>query len=301
MSSESTAQRWAFPALLLGNLALSFGPLFVRLADVAPGASAFWRMALGFPAILMLALLTGTRQAPPRSAWAWGAAAGFFFAADLALWHLGIVRTSLANSSLISNAASFLLPLWGIVALGQRPSRLALGALALAFAGTALLMGGSAELSARHVTGDLLCLGAAVLYTAYLIVVDRLRGTLPPFPILALATGFGALALLPVVLALGGRFWPGDWTPLLMLALGSQVIGQGLIVFSVGHLPPLVVGLAFLTQPAIAAAVGYLRFGEVPGPAQLAGALLVALALVLVRLPASATRRHRDRKPDEPE
>ncbi|KPF63159.1 hypothetical protein IP88_14100 [alpha proteobacterium AAP81b] len=285
-ATATTASRWAFPALLLGNLALSFGPLLVRLADVAPVASAFWRMALGFPAVLLLALLTGIRRAPAASAWRWGALAGLFFAADLALWHLGIVRTSLANASLVSNAASFLLPLWGIVVLHQRPTRLAQGAIALAFVGTALLMGGSAEVSARHLVGDLLCFAAAILYTAYILVVDRLRGTLPPFPILALATGFGALALLPVAPFLsGGSFWPGDWTPLLLLALGSQVIGQGLIVFSVGHLPPLVVGLAFLTQPAISAAIGYARFGEVPGPWQAAGAALVAVALVLVRLP----------------
>jgi len=290
MSANRAPHRLAFPALLLGNVALAFGPLLVRLADVAPIASAFWRMALGFPPILLLAWLAGRRGTPghlDRRQLAVGAIAGAAFAYDLGLWHLGIVRTTLANAALLSNAASFLLPIWGIVALGHKPSRAALAAIALAFLGTLLLMGRSADVSARHLAGDLLCLGAALLYTVYLILVDRMRGRLSAFPILAMATGFGALSLLPVALALSpGAFWPHDWTPLLLLALGSQVIGQGLIVFAVGQLRPLVVGLTFLTQPVIATAIGVVRFGEVPGPWEFAGAALVAAALVLVRLPA---------------
>ncbi len=284
---SSPAHRLAFPALLLGNVALAFGPVMVRLSDVAPVASAFWRLALAFLPILIIARLSAGPLRLPRRVLGLGALAGFAFAADLGVWHLGILRTSLANAALLSNAASFLLPVWGIVALGHRPTRPALAAIALALTGTLLLVGQSAELSPRHLAGDLFCLLAALLYTAYLILVDRLRGSVSAFPILVLATGFGAAALLPVALATApDAFWPRDWTPLLLLALGSQVIGQGLIVFAVGHLRPLVVGLAFLTQPVIAAAIGAARFGEVPGPVELAGALLVLVALVLVRLPA---------------
>jgi drug/metabolite transporter (DMT)-like permease len=73
----------------------------------------------------------------------------------------------------------------------------------------------------------------------------------------------------------------------LALALGSQVIGQGLIVYAVRHLPPLIIGLSLLVQPAISAAIGAIRFGEVPGPAELAGAALVVAALLIARLPAA--------------
>jgi drug/metabolite transporter (DMT)-like permease len=286
-----TPHRFAFPAMLLGSIMLAFGPWLVRLADVAPVASAFWRLAL---AVLPLALLARFAAAPAavsarrdRRVLALAALAGLFFAGDIALWHYGIVRTTLANSALLSNAASFLLPLWGFVVLGHKPGRLALLAIGCALAGALLLIGQSAELSPRHLTGDLLCLGAALLYTAYLIVVDRLRGSLTVFPLLALATGFGALALLGPALA-STPFWPKDWTPLILLALASQVIGQGLVVFAVGHLRPLVVGLTLLVQPAIAAIIGAMRFGEVPGLAEIAGAALVVVALVLVRLPEKA-------------
>jgi drug/metabolite transporter (DMT)-like permease len=78
---------------------------------------------------------------------------------------------------------------------------------------------------------------------------------------------------------------PGDWTPLLLLALGSQVIGQGLLVYSVGHLSPVVVGLGLLTQPAVTATIGWFAYGERLGAADLAGGLMIAVALVLIRLP----------------
>lgn len=282
--------RLGFAAAVVGSITLAFGPWLVRLADVAPSASAFWRLSLAVAPLALLARYTGAALQPgtiDRRVLLLAAIAGAFFAADIALWHYGIQRTTMANASLLSNAASFLLPLWGFVALGHRPGKKAKLAILAAAAGTALLVGRSAELSDRNLAGDLFCLGAAVLYTAYLIIIDRLRGRLPVFPLLALATGFGAVSLLPVSYAVAGPagFWPHDWTPLVLLALGSQVIGQGLIVFAVGHLKPLVVGLALLVQPTVAATIGLLRFGETPGLPELAGAALVVTALVLVRLP----------------
>jgi drug/metabolite transporter (DMT)-like permease len=290
LATGAAPHRLAFPAMILGSAALAFGPWLVRLADVAPEASAFWRMGLGIVPLFLLARIlpasVGGRVPTDRRTLGLAALAGIFFAADLAVWHLGIVRTTLANASLLSNAASFLLPLWGFLVLRQQPTRAAVAAIGLAAVGTLLLVGRSAELSPEHLAGDLLCLAAAVLYTVYILIIDRLRGHVAAMPLLALATLFGALSLLPFAHVLAaGAFWPRDWTPLILLTLGSQVIGQGLVVYAVGHLKPLVIGLAFLIQPAISGLIGAVRFGEIPGPAELAGAALVVAALVLVRLP----------------
>lgn len=286
---SSSTPRLAFPAMLAGSAALAFGPWMVRLADVPPITSAFWRLAIAIIPLFLLARLVAGSNARmvvglDRRSLGAIALAGVFFAADLAVWHLGIVRTTMANATLLSNAASFLLPLWGFVVLRHTPGRKALIAIALAFIGTLLLVGQSAEMSAQHVIGDLFCLAAALFYTAYLIVVDRERGSVSALPLLAISTTAGALFLLPMALV-EAPFWPTDWTPLLLLALGSQVIGQGLVVYAVGHLRPLVVGLSLLIQPAISATVGALRFDEVPGALAITGAALVVVALVLVRLP----------------
>ena len=285
--------------MITGSACLAFGPLLVRLADVGPMASAFWRLALAVPFLLLLARAAGgpgSLKRPAPRVLALGALAGLAFAVDLAVWHLGILRTTLANSTLLANAATFLLPLYGLVVLGQRPGRMQQLALAVAAAGMALLLGRSAELSPQHLAGDLLCLAAALFYTIYLVAIEKVRGQVDAMPALALATLAGAVCLAPLAAlfdsppAGGGAssFWPQDWTPILGLAIGSQVIGQGLIVYAVRHLSPLVIGLSLLVQPAISAAVGALRFGEIPGPWEMAGAALVVAALVLARLPSRA-------------
>ena len=84
--------------------------------------------------------------------------------------------------------------------------------------------------------------------------------------------------------AFGERVLPDSWTPLIILALSSQVLGQGLLVYALGHVPPLIVGLALLTQPAISAAIGWLAYGETFTGLDWTGAITVGIALVLVRL-----------------
>ncbi len=69
------------------------------------------------------------------------------------------------------------------------------------------------------------------------------------------------------------------------LSIGSQVVGQGLLVYAMGHLPPLVVGIGLLTQPVAAAALGWAVYDERLSLADGFGALLVCAALVLIRLP----------------
>ena len=209
---------------------------------------------------------------------------GLFFAADLACWHLGILRTRLANAALFGNVSAFFFAAYGFVVARRLPGRLQVAAMLLALAGTLLLLGRSWEISRETLTGDLLCIAAGLLYTFYLIAIDRGRAAMGPWPTLALATVAGVAPLLLVALAMGEQVMPGDWTPVILLALGSQLFGQGLIVYAIGHLPPIVTGLGFLTQPAISAAIGWIMYGERLGPADLAGAAAIAVALVLVRV-----------------
>ncbi|MGZ8362014.1 MAG: DMT family transporter [Allosphingosinicella sp.] len=309
---QSRAARLAFPALLVGNLFLAAGPWMVRLADVEPTASAFWRFALALP--LLIALAVGIRSRAKAGAqfgarsWApafareqrsWhlplvGAVAlgGLFFAIDLVLWHEAILRTRLANATLFGNMSSFLFVLYGFVALRALPRLVQAVALVLAGLGAALLLGGSYELSPAHFTGDLLALGAAFFYALYLIAADRARRTMDSWPVLAIATAAGTLPLLLFALAMGEQVMPGDWTPLILLSLGSQLIGQGLLVYAMGHLSPAVVGIGLLTQPVASAAIGWLVYRESLSPVDAIGALLVCAALVLVRLPAPGLATH---------
>lgn len=282
--------RWAFLALLGGNIALSIGAMLVRLADTGPTASAFWRMTLALPFLLALAWRESGGRLPPRPAVGIAAAAGVFFALDLAAWHLGILQTKVANATLFGNSASLLLVIWTIVVTREWPRGWQALAILLAFAGSALLMGQSYELSPAYLVGDLLSLLAGVLYTGYVILMQRVRGTVAPWTALSIASFVCVPILLGTALALGERVMPHDWTPLILLALTSQIVGQGLMTWSLPRFSPLVIGLTLLVQPAIAAFAGWIVFDELLGPVDIFGGMLVGAALVLIRLPSRTAR-----------
>jgi len=287
------AGRWAFAALLGGNIALSLGATLVRMAEadgVGPTASAFWRMTLALPLLLIFAWRETGGRMPPRRALPIAAAAGIFFALDLAAWHLGILQTKVANATLFGNCASLLLVLWTIFLTREMPRGWQAAAILLAFAGSALLMGQSYELSPDYLAGDLLSLLAGVLYTAYVILMQRVRDTLAPWTALAIASAVCVPILLGAALALGETVMPQNWTPLILLALVSQVIGQGLMIWSLPRFSPLVIGLTLLIQPASAALTGWVGFGETLSAIDIFGGMMVGAALVLIRLPNRAAR-----------
>jgi len=275
----------ALVAVVVANAALAFGPLFVRLADTGPVAAAFWRMALAVPVLAMIAFATRepAAAAPSRRVWLFVALAGLAFAADLGTWHLGILHTTMANATLLGNSATFLFPLWGFLVARAWPTRMQGVALLLAAAGAALLMGRSYQLDPKHLAGDLLCIVAGVLYALYFILMSDVRRALAPWPALALSSLAALLPLLGYALVLGERIVPQHWTPLIALALVCQLLGQGCMIYALGRLSPLVIGLALLIQPAVAATIGWVQFGEALGTPDFVGIAMIAAALVLVR------------------
>lgn len=283
-AASTTAPVAAVLAVALANVALAFGPLFVRLSDVGPVAAGFWRLTLAVPVLLIAAVGMGGKPiTSAKGMWGVLAIAGLAFAADLASWHIGIVRTTLANSTLFGNSATLIYPIYGFIAARMWPSRPQTAALLLAALGGGLLLGRSAELSSRHLAGDLFCLLAGVLYAVYFIFMARARAAMAPVPALALSSLATIPPLLILALVLGEQVLPQNWWPLVGLAVVSQLIGQGLMVYALGHLSPLIVGIALLIQPVVAATIGWIVYDERLAATDLFGAALVAAALVLVR------------------
>lgn len=273
-----------FAALLGGNAALALGPWFVRIADTGPVAAGFWRLVLALPLLAGMALATRQKLTGYGPAvWAAIVGAGVFFALDLGSWHLGILHTRMGNATLFGNSGSLIVMAWGMVMLRRWPRRNEWLAFALALLGAAILLGRSLEMDRATLIGDLLCLLAGLLYAGYIVLLQRPRAHLGNWALLTWSSLAGAPVLLGIALALGERVIPQLWWPLIALALASQVLGQGLLIFALRHFSAVVFGLALLSQPAIAVAVGWLAFGEVLGWADVAGMVLVAGALALAR------------------
>ncbi len=287
------ADPWHFAALLGGNFALALGPWFVRLADSGPVSAGFWRLFLPLPILAVLAIRQrqpANRVTPALGAWLLVALAGVLFALDLASWHIGIASTRLGNASLFGNSGSLILMVWGLIAARRLPRPLELGAIAAAIAGAAILLGRSLEIDHVTLIGDLFCILAGVFYFFYILLIQGARGQFESWGLLFTSTLASVPVMLGIAIWLGEPVWPHVWWPLIALALCSQVVGQGLIVFALRHFSALIVGVVLLTQPAVSILVGWLAFGETMGALDALGMGLIAAALLLGRLSENAAR-----------
>ena len=272
-------------ALLLGNAALAMGPWFVRFADTGPVATGFWRVALALPVLALLARANGEPLGGlPRKTLLAVLLGGVFFGLDIASWHVGIGMTRLTNAALFGNAGSLVLMVWGFVAWRRLQKGREGPALVAALTGAAILMGRSLEISPRTLLGDWFCLLAGLLYAGYLLILKDARKSLGSWSLLTWSCTASAPVLLAIALLAGETIVPTDWAPVVGLAISSQLIGQGLLVYALRHFTPLVIGIALLCQPAVAAVAGWISFGEVLSPVDFAGIALVASALVLARV-----------------
>jgi drug/metabolite transporter (DMT)-like permease len=306
MEREGPAQEKLFDAkaalllaaLLGGNVALALGPWLVRLADTGPVSAAFWRLFLALPLLVLFARFAGQRlTGMPRRTLALVALGAFAFAGDLASWHIGIGMTRLGNATLFGNAGSIILLFWGFIIARMLPRGLEWLAIICALGGAGILLGRSLEISTQTFLGDLFCLAAGLLYAVYLLTLQGERARFGSWSLLVWVSVFACPVLLVLAILLGEPVWPTDWTPVVVLFISSQLIGQGLLVYSLGHFPPLVIGLALLTQPAIAAVIGWSVFGEALSALDISGMVLLGSALVVARAsqrkagPGMAARR----------
>lgn len=283
--SSPSATVIQFAALLAGNSALAVGPWFVRLSDSGPVSAAFWRLLLPLPLLGWLAW----REREPLSGfglgtWAALAIAGAVFAFDLASWHLGIERTRLGNATMFGNSGSLLLMIWGLFAARRSARMTELAAVMLALIGASIMLGRSLEIDRTTLAGDLLCILAELFYVCYLLLIKRARNEFGSWSLLFYSTAAGIPVMLGIAIWMGEPVWPQNWWPLIALALGSQVIGQGLLVYALRHFSALVLGVVLLTQPIIGIITGWLAFGETMNGLDWLGMLLVGSGLVLARL-----------------
>ncbi|WP_448190057.1 DMT family transporter [Azospirillum sp. sgz301742] len=283
--------RIALIALLAGALGIAFSPIFVRLSELGPTATAFWRVGFAVPALYAWTRFERTdgprsRRPSTRSDYSRLTLVGLFFAGDLAFWHWSIKFTSVANATLLANFAPIFVAPVSWLLFKERFTRTFVAGLVLAVAGAVVLMGQSLHLSMDALFGDALGLVTAMFYAGYILTVGRLRTEFSTATIMTWSGVVTALALLPIALLSGESLIAGTaygWAVLLGLALFSHAGGQSLIAYALAHLPASFSSVSLLLQPAAAAVLAWALLGEPLGPWQAAGAAIVLLGILLAR------------------
>jgi drug/metabolite transporter (DMT)-like permease len=287
------AHRFALPGLVLGAVLISFSGIFVKLSEVGPTATGFYRMFLALPFFFVWMMRdpaqrrSGTLLPADRRALGLAVLAGLALAADLVAWHWCLHITTVATATLLGNTAPIWVALGGFLFLRERFDALFLCGLALAVLGVwGLVAGGSRPIEFRDGLAIGLGVFTGIAYAAYLRGGTAARRGLSTAQVMFWGSVAATLPLLPIALATESNVVPRTlhgWTVVLGLSLLSQVLGQSMINWAMGHLPAAFSSLALLLNPLFAALCAWPILGEALTPLQMLSGLGMILGILLAR------------------
>ncbi len=276
-------------AVALGGALIGLAPIAVRLSDVGPFATNLWRFLFALPILAFWAARSGKTAQRDIG---WLMLAGVLFGIELNLWAVALLKTTIANATLLTNTTPVFAAAFGYFVFKERlGSGVLLGGLT-AMAGAVLLALGRAHGAVGPASveegwvGDAMALTAALGYAGYLLIVRSLGARVSVGAVMFWAGVTSALFTLALCLITGEPLLPHSWQGwAILLALGVlvQAGGQGLIAYGVARLPIVVSTVLLWTQPLAAAALSWVLFSERLGATALFGAALVLGGLYLVQ------------------
>lgn len=281
--------RLALIALLAGAALIGVSPILVRLSELGPVATAFWRLALALIPLIALSprgAAAGAQRPRGMRELLLAGLPGILLAAELTAWHISLHMTSVANATLLVNMAPIFVSLYCWLALRQPPGFLFAVALAVTVGGVVVLKGGPQALGDGDLGGDAVAIFAAVLYAAYILVLGKVRQRFSTSAIMVWSSAAGAVGLFPFAWASEPLLVPltlAGWAVLLALAWLTQAGGQSMIAFALAWLPASFSSLTLLLQPVIAAVLAWLVLGEALTVWQGVGGSVVLLGIWIAR------------------
>jgi drug/metabolite transporter (DMT)-like permease len=266
---------------LLGVLSISFSAVFVRLAAVSPVTATFYRAVYAAPVLVLVWLVVraGDRR-PRRERWL-AVLSGLILAVDLALWHESIALVGAGLGTVIANVQVVFVAIAAWLLFGERPSAGRTATIAVVLFGVALTSGLARPdaYGSSPVAGALIGLLAGLAYAVFILVYREANRSAGPRsgPLMESTLGMIAGALVCALFDSRFTFTPSRsanfW--LLLLAIGSQVIGWLLIGRALPELPALETSVLLLGQPVFAVIWGVVFFNERLSALQWAGSAIV--------------------------
>jgi drug/metabolite transporter (DMT)-like permease len=289
-------------ALGSGIVAISFGSIFVRLAQAPPSTVAALRMV--FSSFMLLPFVLGSPGARAelaglsRADLRLLALSGSFLALHFYFWISSLSFTGVTSSVVFVTTNPLWVALYTIVFMKKRISRTFWIGLGIAIAGGAVIGGGDALAGGPRWRGDLLALGGAIAIAGYFLVGSRLRARLSllayVFPVYACAAILLSVAAMASGASLAGHGWR-TYRICFLMALVCQIIGHSLFNWALRHVEAAVVTIGVIGEPVGASILALLILHERAGATAIVGgaAILAGIVLVLHLSPESVEARAR--------
>lgn len=267
---------------------ISFSGVWVKIADVSPVVSAFYRVFIG--GIILLVAAAWHRELTWQGFRSLmnGAVCGLIFALDLFFWHRSIQYIGPGLSTILGNFQVFLITAIGVIFLGEKLRLRFASSIPLAMVGLFMIVGVRWDLlSMTYRAGIYYGLATAVAYTLYLITLRKFQSEQTGVSIFYVMTvvSFTTAAFLGMeILRSGDSFAiPSLKSAMSLAALGffSQAIGWILITNALPRIRASFAGMVLLIQPALAFVWDVLFFNR---PTTLINWMGVCLALAGIYL-----------------
>ncbi len=274
--------------LFIGAALISLSPVWVRLVDVAPSTSGFYRVLFGGAALVIYLIVTRRRLHMTRRTWSLLIVASVFLSLDLWFWHRSIIYIGPGLSTLLANFQVFIMMIVGIVFLRQMPKPVQMFAVPLAFLGLILIVGLDWNaLPKDYQLGIIFGLLTAAAYASYLLTLRKVRETSTfrvPTREMAVVSVICAVMLAATVLAEGESLaipTIEDMGWLVAYGVLSHCLGWLFIASSLSEVSTVEAGLALLLQPTLSFVWDVLFFNRPMTGIELAGAGITLIAIYL--------------------
>jgi drug/metabolite transporter (DMT)-like permease len=284
--------------LLLLVAAAIWGGGFVAQSTAMKAIGPFWFIGLRFAVATVVVLpfvwMENRKAAKPltRSNWLSFVLIGIALFGGAATQQIGLLTTTVTNSSFITGLYVVFVPLIAVIFLRRSPHWVIWPAALMALCGIYLLSGGSFS---RLTSGDFLTVicalfwaaqitlaGSAVNETGRPLAISATQFAVTAVLALAVAAAVEPISIASINAALGEILYVGIFSSGLAFAL--QIIGQRYTTAPQAAI--------FLSSEALfGASLGALLLGETIGPLGYAGCALMFTAMLAVELVPELTRR----------
>jgi len=265
-----------------------WGVTFVQVKDAVALYPLFAFLAVRFWIATLTLAVPGLPRVRSlgRPGFVGGAFLGLLLAAGYTLQTAGLERTTVSSTGFITGMYVVLTPLIALVLVRSRIGLSVWGGVALSTIGLAMLSG----IHAGSVTGDLLVLAAAAVYSLQIVLMERYapRYDAVAFTLVEMLAAGVALGL--VAAALGDLHLPHGWTvwgALLVTGVFASALAFLVQTWAQRRTSATRTALAFTMEPVWTAFFGYTLAGDRLGLLGWGGCALIMAGIVLAE-PAAA-------------
>jgi drug/metabolite transporter (DMT)-like permease len=296
-----SARTWGALAVCGLVIAFSLSSTLVKRAESPGVLVAFWRLAVVSVVWNLFLWSTGRRVTMRHVRQAF--IPGVFFGLNLAIFFAGATQNSVANAALIGSLSPFLIVPIGAVLFGEYFDPRALVFAVIAFGGTAVVLFNAPPAGDASLKGNVFGVLAMLLWTGYVVSTRHFRQDMDVATFMATVSPIAAVAVLPLAIINGDVFGMSvtGWTYTLILTFLIGMAGHGLLVFAQKTIAIGTIGIAQVSQPALAVVWSFLLLGETVNRSQIVGiAIVVSGLLAFLILNERAERRRRAEPGDAP-